>query len=95
MLVGSKLDENEDRFLKYHFQNSNFYSGMTRLELGFGSSKKPAVNSLDHHFKFDFAVHLYRPWRLKPANDSPAATIWSYDNNFSIFLNVPISNNQQ
>jgi len=33
MLVGSKLDENEGRFLKYHFQNSHLYSGMTRLEI--------------------------------------------------------------
>ena len=35
-----------------------------------GTNMKTAVNSLDLYFKFEFVVHSYRPWRLKPVNDS-------------------------
>jgi hypothetical protein len=71
-----------------------YIQGWRDWKLGFGSSKKPAVNSLDHHLKFDFVMQSYMPWRLTPAKDTLAVTIWQNDN-FSIALGIPVSNNRQ
>ena len=71
-----------------------YVGGWRDWKLGFGSSKKRAVISLDHHLQFDFVATSYRSWRLKPANNSPAV-IWHNDNKFSVVLSLPVSNTRQ